>query len=118
MFFLPSPTLFLHSSFTAEVGHNCQVAKGGYQAVMVHVTAAGVSRVHKAIADLGAESRTLCTEGGFEHVFEQYHASRIIRKLVMEPIMSVDGISIPSFARVLWKIALKGKCGEWASGHR
>jgi hypothetical protein len=89
---------------------NCQVAKGGYQGVMVHIAPGGVSRVHQAIADLGAKSRTICTEGGLEHVFEQYHASRIIRKLIVEPIASVDGVSIPSFARVLWKTALKGKC--------
>jgi hypothetical protein len=44
-----------------------------------------------------------------EHAFENFHSSRVIRKLI------IDG---PAFAVTLWEKALQGKCKIWAHGHR
>eukprot|EP00250_Pteridium_aquilinum_P017253 c23532_g1_i1 orf=129-2126(+) len=91
-----------------------EVAKGGDDGILWHVTPSGVSRVHQAIADIGAQPRDAGDSD--EHVFEQYHASRTIRKLILEPTVP-DGVTAPSFASVIWNTALKGKCREWANGH-
>ncbi|KAJ6313690.1 hypothetical protein OIU77_015054 [Salix suchowensis] len=46
--------------------------------------------------------------GDKDHVLENFHSSRTIRKLVFESSM---------FATTLWKKALKGKCEQWTQGH-
>ncbi|MCO5606421.1 hypothetical protein L7F22_060609 [Adiantum nelumboides] len=91
-----------------------EVAKGGQDGVLWHVTPTGVCKLHQAIADVGAQPRS---PGEEEHIFEQYHASRTIKRLILEQAVLPDDITPPSFASVLWNTALKGKCTEWATGH-
>ncbi|XP_076902120.1 pumilio homolog 24-like [Bidens hawaiensis] len=43
-----------------------------------------------------------------EHLLENFHSSRTIRKLILER---------PSFATTLWKQTFKGNCKTWAQGH-
>ncbi|XP_064969430.1 pumilio homolog 24-like [Musa acuminata AAA Group] len=60
--------------------------------------------LHKAIASLAALPKT--NKSQEEHVLENFHSSRLIRKLVL------------GFVATLWKMALDGKCDVWAQGHR
>ncbi|CAL9192545.1 unnamed protein product [Musa hybrid cultivar] len=62
--------------------------------------------LHKAIASLGALPKT--NESQEEHVLENFHSSRLIRKLVLDCL---------GFAATLWEMALDGKCDVWAQGH-
>ncbi|CAL9095297.1 unnamed protein product [Musa acuminata var. zebrina] len=59
--------------------------------------------LHKAIASLAALPKT--NKSQEEHVLENFHSSRLIRKLVL------------GFVATLWKMALDGKCDVWAQGH-
>ncbi|KAK9059426.1 hypothetical protein SSX86_022046 [Deinandra increscens subsp. villosa] len=43
-----------------------------------------------------------------EHLLENFHSSRTIRKLILE---------CPSFASTLWKQTFKGNCKTWVQGH-
>lgn len=63
--------------------------------------------LHEAIASLAAVPKT--EESEEEHVLENFHSSRTIRKLILDS---------PNFAAALWKTALQGKCDIWAQGHR
>lgn len=92
-----------------------EAAKGGHDGVLWHVTPSGVSRLHQAIADISAWPRS--ADDSDEHLFEQYHSSRTIRRLILEQTVPSSGATAPSFASVLWNTALKGRCREWASGH-
>ncbi|CAL9192537.1 unnamed protein product [Musa hybrid cultivar] len=62
--------------------------------------------LHKAIASLAALPKT--NESQEELVLENFHSSRLIRKLVLD---------CPGFAATLWEMALDGKCDVWAQGH-
>ncbi|KAH7431322.1 hypothetical protein KP509_08G042900 [Ceratopteris richardii] len=92
-----------------------EVAKGGHDGVLWHVVPAGICKLHQAIADIGANPRA--ADFDEEHIFEQYHASRTIRRLIIEPTMLPNNVTARSFARVLWDTTLKGNCMEWATGH-
>lgn len=61
------------------------------------------------IATGGADGILYPIESGDEHLIENFHSSRTIRKLILD---------CPSFASTLWNTALKGKCEIWADGHR
>lgn len=63
--------------------------------------------LHGAIASLASQPKL--EESEEEHLLEQYHSSRTIRKLVLE---------CPAFACKLYENALKGKCAMWVQGHR
>lgn len=66
-----------------------------------------LNNLHEAIAALTEEPKS--EESEEEHVLENFHSSRTIRKLVLD---------CPAFASTLWKKSLKGKCQLWAQGHR
>lgn len=86
----------------------CQVAMGGVDKILFQSLSEKLSNLHEAIASLAAKPKT--DESKEEHVFLNFHANRIIRKLILE---------CPSFATTLWKSALKGNCQMWVDqGHR
>ncbi|KAE9602582.1 putative armadillo-like helical protein [Lupinus albus] len=65
-----------------------------------------INSLHEAIASLAAEFKS--EDSQEEHVFENFHSSRTIRKLILD---------CPNFASTLWEKALKGKSELWAHGH-
>lgn len=84
-----------------------QVARGGSDDILRPTLDDKLNTLHDAVASLAAESKSEASEE--EHILENFHSSRTIRKLVMD---------CPTFASTLWKKALKGKCDLWAQGHR
>ncbi|KAH7573516.1 hypothetical protein ACOSP7_007248 [Xanthoceras sorbifolium] len=94
----------LRSNFGKEVIY--EVARGGSDDILHPTLDDKLNTVHEAIASLAAESKSEASEE--EHILENFHSSRTIRKLVMD---------CPTFASTLWKKALKGKCKLWAQGH-
>lgn len=66
-----------------------------------------IKSLHEAIASLAAISKS--EDSLEEHVLENFHSSRTIRKLVLD---------CPNFASTLWEKALEGKSELWAHGHR
>ncbi|CAM6098228.1 unnamed protein product [Calypogeia fissa] len=96
-----------------------EVARGGVDGVMWDVVFDEVLSLHRAIAALAAKSRELDSagQGQTEHVLEQYHASRTIRRLIINSESSPKGKDAPSFAATLWTTALRKKCSLWAKGH-
>lgn len=84
-----------------------QVAAGGSGGILHPTLDDKLNILHEAIASLAAESKS--KESEKEHVLENFHSSRTIRKLVLDS---------PTFATTLWTKALKGKCDLWAQGHR
>ena len=80
-----------------------QLAVGGSDGILQSF-ADRMDALHKAIASLAALPKT--NESQEEHVLENFHSSRLIRKLVL------------GFVATLWKMALDGKCDVWAQGHR
>ncbi|XP_008810199.2 pumilio homolog 24 [Phoenix dactylifera] len=93
----------LRSNFGKEVIY--EVAVGGTDGVLQPL-ADRLAALHKAIASLAALPKM--NEAEEEHVFENFHSSRTIRKLILD---------CSTFAVTLWKIALEGKCEMWAQGH-
>lgn len=95
-----------------------EVANGGAGDIMWQVAAESLTALHRAIADVGALPQLNNEEGSQneEHIFVQYHSSRTVRKLILESLVP-DGVKAPSFAAILWDVALKGKCKMWAQGH-
>ncbi|KAL5217071.1 hypothetical protein ABZP36_017755 [Zizania latifolia] len=80
-----------------------EIAVGGKDNVLEGMTDR-IHSLHNAIASDAARPKTEDTE----HAFDNYHSSRVIRKLVLES---------PAFAAILWKESLEGKCETWADGH-
>ena len=85
---------------------------------MSQVAAKSLTALHRAIADVGALPQLNNEKGSQneEHIFVQYHSNRTIRKLLLESHVH-DGVNAPSFAAILWDVALNGKCNMWAHGH-
>lgn len=81
------------------------MATGGAGGILRDTLADKVDALHVAISTLAALPKT---NGSEQHLFENFHSSRTIRKLVLD---------CPSFAATLWKSALEGKCEMWAHGH-
>ncbi|XP_057957672.1 pumilio homolog 24 [Malania oleifera] len=94
---------FLRSNFGKEVIY--EVVTGGAGGILLPTLGDKIKALHEAIATLTAESKSEQSE---EHVLENFHSSRTIRKLVLD---------CPAFASTLWTIALEGKCEMWARGH-
>ncbi|KAK2645304.1 hypothetical protein Ddye_020499 [Dipteronia dyeriana] len=94
----------LRSNFGKEVVY--EVARGGSDDILPPSLNGKLNTLHGAIASLVAESKSEASEE--EHILENFHSSRTIRKLIMD---------CPTFASTLWKKALKGKCKSWAQGH-
>ncbi|KAL5713184.1 hypothetical protein ACHQM5_015286 [Ranunculus cassubicifolius] len=89
-----------------------EVARGGLGNILQPTLSEKLNALHEAIASLGALPRTndesTDEEKEEEHVLENFHSSRTIRKLILDS---------PEFAATFWKSALKGKCKIWAEGH-
>ncbi|KAJ6430859.1 hypothetical protein OIU84_018377 [Salix udensis] len=94
----------LRSNFGKEVLY--EVATGGSGGILQETLGDKLNTLHEAIATLAAKSKS--EESDKDHVLENFHSSRTIRKLVFESSM---------FATTLWKKALKGKCEQWTQGH-
>lgn len=94
----------LRSNFGKEVLY--EVATGGSGGILQQTLGDELNALHEAIASVAAESKSEGSEK--EHVLENFHSSRTIRKLVLDN---------PAFAATLWKKALSGKCEQWAQGH-
>lgn len=84
-----------------------KVATGGAGGILLPTLGDKLSSVHGAIASLAAIPKSEVSEG--EHVLENFHSSRTIRKLILD---------CPSFAITLWEKAMRGNCETWAQGHR
>lgn len=86
-----------------------QVATGGADGILQSKLGEKLSALYEAIASLAAEPKPEDAASGNEHVFENFHSSRTIRKLILD---------CPAFALILWNKALEGKSKLWAQGHR
>ncbi|KAL7220760.1 hypothetical protein ACSBR2_013615 [Camellia fascicularis] len=95
---------FLSSNFGKEIIY--EVATGGAGGILLSTLDANLDALHRAIASLVAAPKLEDSE--VEHVLENFHSSRTIRRLVLD---------CPAFASILWKKALKGKSEKWAQGH-
>lgn len=84
-----------------------QVAVGGFGGILYPTLDEKLNTLYEAIAVLAAEPKS--EESEEEHVLENFHSNRTIRKLILD---------CPTFAATLWTKALKGKCSSWAQGHR
>lgn len=94
----------LRSNFGKEVIY--KVATGGADGILNSTMEDKLDTLHKAIASHVAEPKS--EESEEEHVLENFHSSRTVRKLILD---------CPTFASTLWNTALKGKCETWAVGH-
>lgn len=94
----------LRSNFGKEVLY--EAATGGSGGILQQTLGDELNALHEAIASVAAESKSEGSEK--EHVLENFHSSRTIRKLVLDN---------PAFAATLWKKVLSGKCEQWAQGH-
>ncbi|KAK7264669.1 hypothetical protein RJT34_32279 [Clitoria ternatea] len=94
----------IQSNFGKEVLY--EVAIGGSDGIMLPTLDEKINSLHDAIATLAAVPKS--EDSPEEHVFENFHSSRTIRKLILDS---------PNFASTLWDKALKGKSELWANGH-
>ncbi|KAJ1395242.1 Pumilio RNA-binding repeat [Sesbania bispinosa] len=94
----------IRSNFGKEVLY--EVATGGSGGILHPTLDNKIDSLHKAIASLAALPKS--EDSQEEHVLENFHSSRTIRKLILE---------CPNFASTLWEEALKGKSESWAHGH-
>ncbi|GLT45729.1 hypothetical protein SLA2020_195390 [Shorea laevis] len=94
----------LRSNFGKEIIY--EVVTGGSGGILHPTLDEKLKNLHEAIASLAAEPKS--EEPEEEHVLENFHSSRTIRKLVLD---------CPEFASTLWKKAFEGNCELWAQGH-
>ncbi|CAK9328961.1 unnamed protein product [Citrullus colocynthis] len=96
----------LRSNFGREVMY--EVATGGADGILQSKLGEKLSALYEAIASLAAEPKSEDAASGDEHVLENFHSSRTIRKLILD---------CPAFALTLWNKALEGKSKTWSQGH-
>ncbi|KAK7363536.1 hypothetical protein VNO77_05682 [Canavalia gladiata] len=94
----------IRSNFGKEVLY--EVATGGSGGIMHPTLDNKITALHNAVASLAAMPKQENSQE--EHVLENFHSSRTIRKLILD---------CPNFASTLWEKALKGKSELWAHGH-
>ncbi|KAK4797471.1 hypothetical protein SAY86_029797 [Trapa natans] len=94
----------LTSNFGKEVLY--EIATGGAGGILLPTLGDKLSSVHESIAFLAAKPKSELSEG--EHVLENFHSSRTIRKLILDN---------STFAITLWDKALRGSFETWAHGH-
>ncbi|RDX94671.1 Pumilio-like 24 [Mucuna pruriens] len=94
----------IRSNFGREVLY--EVATGGSDGIMLPTLDDKINSLHNAVASLAAMPKP--EDSQEEHVLENFHSSRTIRKLILD---------CPNFASTLWEKALKGKSELWAHGH-
>ncbi|XP_027919706.1 pumilio homolog 24 [Vigna unguiculata] len=94
----------LRSNFGKEILY--EVATGGSEGIMRPTLDDKINSLHDAVASLAAMPKPADSQE--EHVLENFHSSRTIRKLILD---------CPNFASTLWEKAFKGKSELWAHGH-
>ncbi|MED6106511.1 hypothetical protein PIB30_005139 [Stylosanthes scabra] len=94
----------IRSNFGREVLY--EVATGGSDGILHPTLDDKITSLHEAVASLSAMPKSDDSEE--DHVLENFHSSRTIRKLVLD---------CPNFASTLWQKAIKGKSESWAQGH-
>ncbi|KAG4942229.1 hypothetical protein JHK85_046875 [Glycine max] len=94
----------IQSNFGKEVLY--EVATGGSEGIMHPALGDKINSLHNAVASLAAMPKS--EDSQEEHVLENFHSSRTIRKLILD---------CPNFASTLWEKALKGKSELWVHGH-
>ncbi|KAK4433892.1 Pumilio24 [Sesamum alatum] len=94
----------LRSKYGKEVIY--EVATGGSDGILRPALDEKLGKFHEAIASIAAQPKP--DEPEEEHILEQFHSSRTIRKLILD---------CPEFASTLWEKALKGNCAVWLKGH-
>ncbi|XP_057806060.1 pumilio homolog 24 [Salvia miltiorrhiza] len=94
--------VLLKSKYGREVMY--EVATGGSDGILHPTLDEKLLELYEAIASIASQPKVEAEE----HILEQFHSSRTIRKLVLD---------CPSFATTLWEKALKGNCAVWAKGH-
>ncbi|KAL9225155.1 hypothetical protein vseg_001108 [Gypsophila vaccaria] len=92
----------LKSNFGKDVLY--EVATGGADGILHPTLDDKLTSLYEKIADLASEPKS----DESEHILENFHSSRTIRKLILD---------CPAFASILWNKALQGKCKIWAQGH-
>lgn len=97
---------FLQSKFGNEVMY--EVAIGGSDGILCPSLSEKLCELYEAISSVAAEPKPQESEKDSEHILENFHSSRTIRRLVLNR---------PGFASILFKKALSGKCRSWAQGH-
>ncbi|KAG2269090.1 hypothetical protein Bca52824_063645 [Brassica carinata] len=84
------------------------VAVGGCDGILLLTLSENLRELYQAIASAAAEPKPEESEKSSQHILEDFHSCRTIRRLVLD---------IPTFASILFKKALSGKCRSWAQGH-
>ncbi|CAN6880875.1 unnamed protein product, partial [Brassica oleracea] len=85
-----------------------EVAVGGCDGILLLTLSENLRELYQAIASAAAEPKPEESEKSSQHILEDFHSSRTIRRLVLDS---------PTFASILFKKALSGKCRSWAQGH-
>ncbi|KAK4477830.1 hypothetical protein RD792_017093 [Penstemon davidsonii] len=83
-----------------------EVVTGGADGILHPTLDEKLNMLYEAISSLASEAKV--DEQKEEHLLEQFHSSRTLRKLVLD---------CPEFASTLWEKALKGKIADWVKGH-
>ncbi|RAL52425.1 hypothetical protein DM860_007282 [Cuscuta australis] len=83
-----------------------EVAKGGADGILRHTLGEKLESLYEAIVCIALQPKS--ENPNKDHLLEDFHSSRMIRKLVLD---------CPSFAQILYEKALKGHCATWAQGH-
>ncbi|KAK4484228.1 hypothetical protein RD792_011452 [Penstemon davidsonii] len=83
-----------------------EVVTGGADGILHPTLDEKLNMLYEAIASLASEAKV--DEQKEEHLLEQFHSSRTLRKLVLD---------CPEFTSTLWEKALKGKIADWVKGH-
>ncbi|CAJ1940948.1 unnamed protein product [Sphenostylis stenocarpa] len=94
----------IRSNFGKEILY--EVATGGSDGIMHPTMDEKINSLHNAVASLAAMPKQ--EDSQEEHVLENFHSSRTIRKLILD---------CPNFASTLWDKAFKGRSELWAHGH-
>lgn len=92
----------LMSNFGKEVLY--EVATGGVDGILRPSLEEKLVTLYEKVAALAAQPKSDASE----HILENFHSSRTLRKLVLE---------CSTFALVLWEKALEGKAETWTQGH-
>ncbi|EOA30085.1 hypothetical protein CARUB_v10013191mg [Capsella rubella] len=97
---------FLKSNFGKEVLY--EIAIGGSDGILCPSLSEKLCELYEAISSVAAKPKPQESKKDSEHILENFHSSRTIRRLVLD---------CPGFASTLFKKALSGKCRSWAAGH-
>ncbi|KAH0878248.1 hypothetical protein HID58_065642 [Brassica napus] len=85
-----------------------RMAVGGCDGILLPTLSENLRELYQAIASAAAEPKPEESEKSSQHILEDFHSRRTIRRLVLDS---------PTFSSILFKKALSGKCWSWAQGH-